>query len=171
MGSSYSHVWVGDSGHILIIATSSTLKKVTENAALSRTRDKTLFSGGCFRMLFQVPFHGRTNGNDFQLMEMRIIQRSANQLGTQTVSPRCFRDFGMDQADAVRRAPVSQDGFLIPQRDFKLALCLVMRDRIAVHETFSTLRFLSKFYANAAQGDTALLFPSFFLTAPLAADA
>jgi hypothetical protein len=42
----------------------------------------------------------------------------------------------MNQADTVRRAPVLQDGLLAAERNFKLALRLIMRDGIVVHKTF-----------------------------------
>lgn len=100
----------------------------------------------------QVRFYERAYRNNFELIKMRIVERRADQLAAQTTPPQPFRNFRMGQGDVLLRAMVLQDGCLFSQRDLKLALCLVMRDRIAVHETFAMLprNFFSKFYAIAA---------------------
>ena len=46
-------------------------------------------------------FYEWANRNDFQLVEVGKVQRSANQLGAQPASSEGFRDLCMDQADAV----------------------------------------------------------------------
>src|SRR5262249_22101171 len=93
-----------------------------------------LLSERGFRMFAQIDFYERAIRKNFELVEVSIIQRSAHQLAAQAAPSECIRHLGVDQADAVWSAMVAQGGCLLPQRDFELAIHLVMRDLIAVHE-------------------------------------
>jgi hypothetical protein len=54
----------------------------------------------------------------------------------------------MDKGNARLSAAVLQHCFLIPQRDLKLALGLIVRNGIAIHKTACSV--CCRFYANAA---------------------
>src|ERR1700704_1324859 len=52
---------------------------------------------GRSRMFLQVRFYKRANRHDLELIEVSKVQRSANQLVSQTASPIRRRDLGMDK--------------------------------------------------------------------------
>jgi hypothetical protein len=87
------------------------------------------------RMFLQVRLYKWAYRNNLELIEMSEVQRSANQLVSQTAPSVSTRDFSVDKGNAVLCAAVLQHCFLIPQRYLKLALGFIVRNRIAIHKT------------------------------------
>jgi len=100
-------------------------------------------------MLLQIRFYEWAHRNNLQLIEMGIIQRSANQLISQSSSPGSWRDLSMGQGNMLVCAAVLQQRFLTPQRDLKLALGFIVCNRITFHNTCYS-GFFSRFYANGS---------------------
>jgi hypothetical protein len=61
----------------------------------------------------------------------------------------------MDQSDVVVCAAILQQSFVIPQRDFKLALGFIVCNGIAIHK--GLLLHCSRFYANVASQQQVVL--------------
>jgi len=66
---------------------------------------------------------------------MSEVQRSTNQLVSQTAPSVSTRDFSVNKGNTVLCAAVLQHCFLISQRDLKLSLGFIVRNGIVIHKT------------------------------------
>ena len=88
-----------------------------------------------FWVFLQVQLHKRTDRHNFKLMEVSVVERSANQLAAQAARTHRLRNLSVDQPHGVTSAFVLENGRSFIQRNFKLAIGFIVLDGIAIHDS------------------------------------